>query len=146
MDNEDLKELDAIFKDMGGVDKVEDYTNQYENLPDGEYIGEIEKVSTANSKKDGKPMIAIAMTFEGGKKETRYLMLAGKDLKATQTCVARAVTQLKKLGVEGVELRDFITNAESQLIGTKIIYKVKTTSYIKDGEEKLFRNQDIELA
>mgnify|MGYP003393164135 CR=1 FL=1 len=24
MDNEDLKELNAIFKDMGGVEKVED--------------------------------------------------------------------------------------------------------------------------
>ena len=36
MDNEDLKELNAIFKDMGGVEKVEEYANSYENLPDGE--------------------------------------------------------------------------------------------------------------
>ena len=43
MDNEDLKELNAIFKDMGGVDKVEDYTNNFDRLPDGEYVGEIEK-------------------------------------------------------------------------------------------------------
>ena len=49
MDNEDLKELNAIFKDMGGVDKVEEYANNYENLPDGTYIGEIEKFETKNS-------------------------------------------------------------------------------------------------
>lgn len=146
MDNDDLKELNAIFKDMGGVEKVESYTNQYTNLPDGVYIGEIEKVSTANSKKDGKPMLAIAMTFESGKKETRYMMLAGKDLKSTQTCVAKVVTQLKKLGIEGVELKDFLDNAETQLVGTRISYTVNTTSYVKDGEEKEFRNQDIELA
>ena len=46
MDNEDLKELNAIFKDMGGVDSVDDYTNSFEELPDGTYLGEIEKVST----------------------------------------------------------------------------------------------------
>ena len=46
MDNEDLKELNAIFKDMGGVEKVEEYTNNFENLPDGDYIGEIEKFET----------------------------------------------------------------------------------------------------
>ena len=54
MDNDDLKELNAIFKDMGGVDKVEEYANNYENLPDGTYIGEIEKFETKNSKSSGK--------------------------------------------------------------------------------------------
>ena len=33
MDNEDLKELNAIFKDMGGVEKVESYANNFTNLP-----------------------------------------------------------------------------------------------------------------
>ena len=35
MDRDDLSELNAIFKDMGGVEKVEDYTTNFENLPDG---------------------------------------------------------------------------------------------------------------
>ena len=143
MDNEDLKELNAIFKDMGGVDKVEDYTNNFENLPDGDYIGEIEKFETKNSKTSGKPMAVITIAVEDGKKEFKYLMLAGEDLKATQTAVARAVTQLRKLGVEGVELGDFLDNAE-KLVGTKVQLKIKTTVSKSSGKE--FRNVDLELA
>lgn len=146
MDLGDLKELNAIFQDMGGVDKVEEYTNQYTNLPDGTYIGEIEKIDTANSKKNGKPMLLISMTFENGKKETKYMMLAGNDLDQTRTNVARAVTQLKKLGAEGVQLEDIINDAEEKLVGTRVMYKVETVTYMKNGEEKEFRNQDITLA
>lgn len=142
MDNEDLKELDAIFKDMGGVEKLEDYTNNFENLPDGVYIGEIEKFETKNSKNSGKPMAVITIAVEEGKKEFKYLMLAGEDLKSTQTAVARAVSQLKKLGVEGTELRDFLENAE-KLVGTRVRLTIKTT-ISKAGKE--FRNQDLELA
>jgi len=143
MNNEDLKELNAIFKDMGGVDKVEDYTNNFENLPDGDYIGEIEKFETKNSKSSGKPMAVITIAVEDGKKEFKYLMLAGNDLKSTQTNVARAVTQLRKLGVEGVELGDFLTSAE-KLVGTKVQMHIKTTVSKSSGNE--FRNVDLELA
>lgn len=143
MDNDDLKELNAIFKDMGGVDKVEEYANNYENLPDGTYIGEIEKFETKNSKSSGKPMGVFTIAVEDGKKEFKYLMLAGDDLKATQTAVARAVTQLKKLGVEGVELGDFLENAE-KLVGTRVQLTIKTTISKSTGKE--FRNVDVELA
>lgn len=137
IDTDDMKELNAIFKDMGGVDKVEDYTNNYERLADGNYVGEIEKVSTKNSKKTGRPMMEIIIAVEAGKKEYHYLMLAGKDLKATQTAVARTVTQLKKLGVTGTELEDFI-NGALDLVGTKVNMKIET-----NGE---FRNIDLSLA
>jgi hypothetical protein len=137
MDNEDLKELNAIFKDMGGVDKIEDYTSNFENLPDGEYLGEIEKVSTKNSKKTGRPMLEIIVALEGRRKEYVYLMLAGEDLKKTQTAVARAVTLLKKLGIEGTELSDFITGAES-LVGTKVNLEIKTNNG--------YTNKDLTLA
>jgi len=137
MDNEDLKELNAIFKDMGGVEKVEDYTNSYEELPDGTYLGEIEKVSTKNSKKTGRPMIEVIVAIEGGKKEYVYMMLAGEDLKKTQTAVARAVTQLKKLGVTGVELEDFIAGA-IDLVGTKVNLKIETNG--------AYKNRDLTLA
>jgi hypothetical protein len=137
MDNEDLKELNAIFKDMGGVEKVEDYTSNFERLADGTYIGEIEKVSTKNSKKTGRPMIEIIVAVDEKNKEYTYLMLAGKDLKATQTAVARAVTQLKKLGVTGTELEDFI-NGAIELAGTRVSMKIET-----NGE---FRNVDLTLA
>lgn len=143
VDNEDLKELDTIFKDMGGVEKVEEFANNFENLPDGNYIGEIEKFETKNSKSSGKPMAVITIAVEDGKKEFKYLMLAGNDLKSTQTNVARAVTQLKKLGVEGVELRDFLSNAE-KLVGTRVQMTIKTTVSKASGNE--FRNVDLELA
>ena len=143
MDNDDLKELNAIFKDMGGVDKVEDYTNNFENLPDGNYIGEIEKFETKNSKTSGKPMAVITVAIEDGKKEFKYLMLAGEDLKSTQTAIAKAVTQLRKLGVEGVELEDFLSNA-GKLIGTRVQLTIKTTVSKASGKE--FRNVDLELA
>ena len=137
MDNEDLKELNAIFKDMGGVDKIDDFTNNFEELADGEYLGEIEKVSTKNSKTTGRPMMEIVVAIEGGRKEYVYLMLAGKDLKATQTAVARAVTQLKKLGVSGTELEDFITGA-TDLVGTRVNLKIETNG--------TFKNRDLTLA
>ncbi|HAH17457.1 MAG TPA: hypothetical protein DCL29_00325 [Eubacterium sp.] len=137
MDNEDLKELNDIFKNMGGVDKVEDYTNNFDRLPDGEYIGEIEKVSTKNSKKTGRPMMEMIIAVEDGKKEYHYLMLAGKDLKATQTAIARTITQLKKLGVTGTDVGDFVSGAES-LVGTKVNMRIET-----NGE---FRNIDLTLA
>ena len=142
MDKDDLSELNAIFKDMGGVDKVEDYASSFDKLPDGNYIGEIEKFETKNSKSSGKPMAVITIAVEDGKKEFKYLMLAGEDLKSTQTAVARAVTQLKKLGVEGVELEDFLDGAE-KLVGTKVNMTIKTT-ISKAGKE--YRNVDLELA
>lgn len=142
MDRDDLSELNTIFKDMGGVEKVEDYTTNFENLPDGSYVGEIEKFETKNSKSSGKPMAVITIAVEDDKKEFKYLMLAGEDLKSTQTAVARAVKQLKKLGVDGVELGDFLDNAEN-LVGTRVNMNIKTT-VSKAGKE--FRNVDLELA
>lgn len=143
MDNEDLKELNAIFKDMGGVDKVEEYANNFTRLPDGTYTGEISKVATANSKQSGKPMLVITVSVEEGKTESVFLMLAGNDLKSTQTAVARAVTQLKKLGVEGVELGDFLSGAE-KLVGTRVQMEIKTTVSKTTGKE--YRNINLELA
>ncbi len=137
MDNEDLKELNAIFKDMGGVEKVEDFTSNFEELEDGTYLAEIEKVSTKNSKKTGRPMIEIVVSIDEKRKEWVYLMLAGENLKKTQTAVARAVTQLKKLGVTGTELEDFI-NGAIELAGTRVNLKIETNNG--------FRNKDLTLA
>lgn len=137
MDKEDLNELDSIFKDMGGVDKVEEYTNNFENLPDGNYAGEILEVNTKNSKNTGRPMLDILVGLEEERKEHVFLMLAGKDIKATQTAVARAVTQLKKLGITGVELSDFIKGAEG-LVGKRVNLKIETNG--------TFTNKDLTLA
>lgn len=134
---EDVKELDAIFKEMGGVDNIESFTNSFEELPDGVYLGEIDSVSTKNSKKTGRPMLEIVVALEDNKKEYVYLMLAGENLKKTQTAVARAVTQLKKLGIAGTELSDFLNEA-MKLTGTRVNLKIETNGS--------FRNKDLTLA
>ena len=82
-------------------------------------------------------MIEIVVALEENKKEFVYLMLAGENLKKTQTAVARAVTQLKKLGVSGVELEDFI-NGALELTGTRVNLKIETNGS--------FKNRDLTLA
>ena len=136
--NDDLKELNAIFEEMGGVEKVEDFTASFETLPDGTYLGEIDNVVTKNSKKTGRPMMEITVALEGGRKEWVYLMLAGENLTKTQTAVARTITQLKKLGVTGAELSDFLSEAE-KLVGTKVTLKIETRN-------NDFKNKTLELA
>ena len=132
IDRGDLSELDAIFADMGGVDKIEDYTNNFEQLPDGEYIGEIEKVEAKNSKNSGKPMLDIVVAVEEGKKEYRHLMLAGKDLKGTQAAIARTVKQLKDLGVDvSGKIGDIIDNAAG-LVGTRVNMKIETNNNFRN--------------
>ena len=131
IDKEDLSELNTIFKEMGGVDKIEDYTNNFENLPDGEYVGEIELVEASNSKNSGKPMITITVTTEGGKKEFRHLMLAGENLEKTRSAIARTVSQLKELGVD-VSSNDIavITDNAQALVGTRVNMEIKRENKI----------------
>lgn len=133
IDPEDLSELDAIFKDMGGVDKIEDFTNSFEQLPDGDYVGEIEKVEAKNSKNSGKPMVDIVVAVEDGKKEYRHLMLAGENLKKTQSAIARTVKQLKELGVDtsSNDISTIVNNAHD-LVGTRVNMEVKTTNNFRN--------------
>ena len=133
IDKEDLSELNTIFKEMGGIDKIEDYTNNFENLPDGEYVGEIELVEASNSKNSGKPMITITVTTEGGKKEFRHLMLAGENLEKTRSAIARTVSQLKELGVD-VSSNDIavITDNAQALVGTRVNMEIKTTNNFRN--------------
>ena len=141
IDREDLSELNAIFEDMGGVEKVEDFTNNFEKLPDGEYVGEIESVESKNSKNTGRPMIDVVVAVEEGKKEYLHLMLAGKDLKATQTAIARTVNQLKKLDVDVSSNNiETITNEAEKLVGTRVNMEIKTTGTSN------FRNVTLTLA
>ena len=141
IDRGDLSELNAIFEDMGGVEKVEDFTNNFEKLPDGEYVGEIESVESKNSKNTGRPMIDVVVAGEEGKKEYLHLMLAGKDLKATQTAIARTVNQLKKLDVDVSSNNiETITNEAEKLVGTRVNMEIKTTGASN------FRNVSLTLA
>lgn len=139
IDTSDLSELNAIFKDMGGVEKVEEYTNNFEELADGNYLCEIEKVEDKNSKKTGRPMIEIQVAVEGGQKEWVYLMLAGENLKKTQTAIGGTITRLKKLGVDvsSENIGIIIENAK-ELVGTRCNLEIKTNNE--------FRNKELTLA
>lgn len=140
---EDLKELNQIFKDMGGVDSVEGYASgNFERLPDGDYLGEIDHFETTTSKTSGKPMAVIVVATESKMKEYVYLMLAGNDLEGTKRAIGRSMAQLKKLGLSGPELNDMLEQAE-KLVGTKVVLHIKTT-VSRAGNE--FRNVDIELS
>jgi hypothetical protein len=131
IDREDMSELNAIFKEMGGVDKIEDYTNNFEELADGNYKGEVIEVITKNSKNTGRPMIDITLGLEGERKEHVFLMLAGKDLKATQTAIARTVKQLKELGIDGSTVEDYVDGALGIKAGTRINLEISTNGTFK---------------
>lgn len=130
LDRGDLSELNEIFKGMGGVDNIEEYTNTYEEIADGLYEGEVLNVEAKNSKNTGRPMIDITLGLTEDRKEHVYLSLAGKDLKATQIAIARTVKQLKELGVTGTTPEDFV-NGAAELVGTRINLKVETNGTFK---------------
>ena len=64
LDRGDLSELNEIFKGMGGVDNIEEYTNTYEEIADGLYEGEVLNVEAKNSKNTGRPMLDILVGLE----------------------------------------------------------------------------------
>lgn len=144
LDKDDVSELDIILKDMGGVDKIEDFTNNYEKLPDGSYVGEIESVESKNAKGSGKPMIEILVAVENGKKEYAHLMLAGKDLDATRKAIATTFSKLRKLGIDATTVEELIAKAETTLVGKRVIVIIKTTITKSTGND--YRNVDLELA
>ena len=73
LDRGDLSELNEIFKGMGGVDNIEEYTNTYEEIADGLYEGEVLNVEAKNSKNTGRPMIDITLGLTEDRKEHVYL-------------------------------------------------------------------------
>lgn len=108
--DEDLKELDAMFNDIGGNEKLEENANNFSEPEDGVYEAEIEVAEYMKSKKD-MPMIKIQYALETQQKKWQYLMLAGKDEKTTSSQMSRTVTILRQLGLDA----DSITGYVSQL-------------------------------
>lgn len=109
MDN-DLKELDAMFNDIGGNEKLEENANNFANVEDGVYEAEVINAEYTKSKKD-MPMIKIEYGLETGSHFWQYLMLASKDEKSTSQQMSRTVTILRKFGLDS----DTITGYVSQL-------------------------------
>lgn len=110
MEDNDLKELDAMFSDIGGNEKLNENLNSFSQPEDGEYDAEIDSAEYTKSKKD-MPMIKIQYSLETQQKHWQYLMLAGKDEKTTAQQMSRTITILRELGLDS----DTITGYVSQL-------------------------------
>ena len=111
MDQEDLKdlqELDSIFQDIGGNEKLEENVGgDFPDIPDGEYSAEIIAAEFTHSKQTNVPMIKIEFGLEGQTGHVwDYLMLANKDgdLAKTKQAIARSVTKLRELGLDAADI------------------------------------------
>lgn len=119
MDQEDLKdlqELDSIFQDIGGNEKLEDNVGgDFPDIEDGEYSAQIIGAEFTRSKQSNVPMIKIEFGLEGQTGHVwDYLMLANKDgdLAKTKQAIARSVTKLRELGLDAVDIPGYVEQLE----------------------------------
>lgn len=137
--DEDLKELDAMFEEMGGNDKVEENANSFGNIPDGEYNAEILAAEWTKSK-DEVPMVKIEFGLEGVSGHVwDYLMFGDKNGDATKAsqAVSRSVTKLRQLGLDAETVSGYVA-ALDQLEGVGLTLELSTS---KSGfQNKKYKN------
>lgn len=92
-----FEELNDLFA------QVEKTAGQFEELPEGSYIGEIEASGYKESKK-GRPMVQIKVKVTGGEYEGRtnskFMMLDGKGTDQIKRNLSMFASQAKRLGVD----------------------------------------------
>ena len=142
-DLEDLNELDAIFQDIGGNEKLEENSNTgFEDILDGEYSAEVIAAEFTRSKQNNTPMIKIEFGLEGQTGHIwDYLMLADKngDYKKTSSAIARSVTKLRELGLDAKDLKGYVEQLP-KLTGVTLTLKLETS---KSGfQNKHYENVD----
>lgn len=109
--DEDLRELDAMFSDIGGNEKLEENANSFANIEDGTYEAEVVKAEYAKSKKD-MPMIKIEYALETQQHAWQYLMLAAKDEEQTRRQMSRTITNLRKFGLDADSVSGYINQLD----------------------------------
>ncbi len=135
---DDLKELDAIFNEIGGNEKAAEVASAYSQPADGIYAAEIKKAEFKSSKK-GDPMVQISYGLETGENHNQFLMLVGKDKKGTEQNVARFVTIMQELGLNAPSVSAYVAKFDD-LVGKSVTIEIKTTTS-KAG--KSFTNTSI---
>lgn len=120
----DLNELDAMFADIGGNEKLEENSNSFDNIEDGEYEAEVINAEYTKSKKD-MPMIKVEYGLENGRHHWQYLMLAGKDEKSTSQQMSRTVTVLRKFGLDSKTITGYVSQLD-KMIGRKVMLTITT--------------------
>ena len=67
-DLKDLQELDSIFQDIGGNEKLEENVGgDFPDIPDGEYSAEVIAAEFTHSKQTNVPMIKVEFAEVGTK-------------------------------------------------------------------------------
>lgn len=135
-----FEELNDLFT------QVEKTAGQYEDLPEGSYIGVIEAAGYKESKK-GRPMVQIMVRVTGGEYEGRthskFMMLDGKGTDQIKRNLSMFASQVKRLGVDTSDgFEETIERLES-LEGTDVVMKIDS-SVGKNGVTYL--NTNLELA
>lgn len=120
----DLNELDAMFADIGGNEKLDENANSFDNIEDGEYEAEVINAEYTKSKKD-MPMIKVEYGLESGRHHWQYLMLAGKDEKATSQQMSRTVTVLRKFGLDSKTITGYVSQLD-KMVGQRVMLTITT--------------------
>ena len=135
-----FEELNDLFA------QVEKTAGQFEELPEGNYIGVIEASGYKESKK-GRPMVQIMVKVTGGEYEGRtnskFMMLDGSGTDQIKRNLSMFASQAKRLGVDTSDgFESTIENIES-LEGTEVVMQIEK-SVGKNGTT--YTNTHLELA
>ena len=129
-DLKDLQELDSIFQDIGGNEKLEENVGgDFPDIPDGEYSAEIIAAEFTHSKQTNVPMIKIEFGLEGQTGHVwDYLMLANKDgdLAKTKQAIARSVTKIREIGLDAADIPGYVEQLD-KLGGTTLTLVLDTS-------------------
>lgn len=140
-DLKDLDELNDIFNEIGGNEKLDEHLNSgFDEIPDGKYNAEVIKAEWTKSKA-GLPMIKVEFGLEGVNGHVwDYLMLANKDndLEKTSQAIARSVTKLRQLGLDAKDLKGYVAQLDT-LTGTQLTLTLETS---KSGFQNKHYNKD----
>src|SRR5699024_8569232 len=117
-----FEELNDLFKE------VEKTAGQFEELPEGNYIGVIEASGYKESKK-GRPMVQIMVKVTGGeyegRKNSKFMMLDGSGTDQIKRNLSMFASQAKRLGVDTSDgFEATIENIES-LEGTEVVMQIE---------------------
>ena len=121
---DDLKELDAIFEEIGGNEKAEKVASGFENAPDCIYDAQVKSAEYKTSK-SGKPMVQISYGLENGQNHNQFIMLGGNDEAQTRRNVATFVTIVRKFGLDEEVPSAYIAKL-NKLVGREVTLELIT--------------------
>ena len=118
-----IEELNNIFME------VKDAEPEYENLPDGEYLGIVVGAEYKMSKSE-KPMVQFQFKITEGdykdKTHNKFCLLSGKDEAGLRANLNRYGTELKKYGLVVSSIQDSFEQLKNT-IGTEVKLTIKTS-------------------